>query len=137
MWGGAARFAAERYRVKVVGATLSRSQSRHAKEVCKGLPVAVLLRDFRNIEGQFDRIFSLGMLEHVGHRNYRPFMDSVRRLLVPDGLFLLQTTGANVTRSPIVGVCRPVFRLDNLAFSVASRETRVFAFQSTSAMNRR
>ncbi|MGD9548511.1 MAG: cyclopropane fatty acyl phospholipid synthase [Candidatus Krumholzibacteriia bacterium] len=94
-WGGAARFAAERYGVKVVGITISRRQADLARETCADLPVEVRLQDYREVTGNYDRIFSLGMFEHVGPRNHRTFMDVVRRCLAPDGLFLLHTIGGN------------------------------------------
>lgn len=100
-WGGAAQFAAERYGVTVTGITVSRRQADAAIERCRGLPVNILLEDYRDLSagpaGRFDRIFSLGMFEHVGVRNYRTYFSSVRRLLAPDGLFLLHTIGGNVS----------------------------------------
>ncbi len=96
-WGGAAQFAAERYGVSVTGITISRHQAEAARARCRGLPVNVLLEDYRGLAGQFDRIYSLGMFEHVGVRNYRTFFEKVRRLLTRDGLFLLHTIGGNVS----------------------------------------
>jgi cyclopropane-fatty-acyl-phospholipid synthase len=92
-WGGAARFAAERYQVEVVGITVSRDQVAVARETCRGLPVEIRLQDYRSLEGRFDRIFSLGMFEHVGYKNYRRFMQGLRERLRPDGLLLLHTIG--------------------------------------------
>jgi cyclopropane-fatty-acyl-phospholipid synthase len=57
--------------------------------------VKIILDDYRKLAGQFDRIFSLGMFEHVGLRNYRRYFSVVRKLLVDDGLFLLHTIGRN------------------------------------------
>jgi len=94
-WGGAAQFAAERYGVEVTGVTVSRNQALAARERCRGLPVEILLQDYRDLQGRFDRIYSLGMFEHVGPRNYRAYFTKVRELLAPDGLFLLHTIGAN------------------------------------------
>ncbi|MGD8689441.1 MAG: cyclopropane fatty acyl phospholipid synthase [Gammaproteobacteria bacterium] len=94
-WGSAAKFAAERYGVSVLGVTVSRQQVELAREVCRGLPVEIELLDYRRVEGQFDRILSLGMFEHVGYKNYATFMEVVRKHLVPDGLFLLHTIGRN------------------------------------------
>lgn len=100
-WGGAAQFAAERYGVNVVGVTVSRNQAALARERCKQLPVHILLQDYRELTreytGYFDRIYSLGMFEHVGEHNYREYFNTARRLLAPHGLFLLHTIGANVT----------------------------------------
>lgn len=96
-WGGAARFAAENYGVEVYGVTVSAEQAKYAREICEGLPVTIELKDYRDIEGKFDRIYSLGMFEHVGYRNYRTYMELVSTLLTDDGLFLLHTQGANAT----------------------------------------
>lgn len=93
-WGGAAQFAAERYGVDVVGITVSKEQAALARERVRGLPVEIVLDDYRSLEGRFDRIFSIGMFEHVGQRNYRVYFDKVRELLAPDGLFLLHTIGS-------------------------------------------
>jgi cyclopropane-fatty-acyl-phospholipid synthase len=93
-WGEALKFAAERYGVSGVGVTVSREQAQLARELCAGLPVTIELRDYRAIGGRFDRIFSLGMFEHVGARNYRTFFRAVRRCLEADGLFLLHSIGA-------------------------------------------
>jgi cyclopropane-fatty-acyl-phospholipid synthase len=96
-WGGAAEFAARRYGVSVVGLTVSKHQAETAERRCKGLNVEIQLRDYRDATGKFDRIYSLGMFEHVGARNYRGYFETVRRLLVDDGLFLLHTIGTNTT----------------------------------------
>ncbi|MDT7042781.1 cyclopropane fatty acyl phospholipid synthase [Candidatus Nitronereus thalassa] len=94
-WGGAARFAAERYGVEVVGITVSHEQAQYARKLCRDLPVEIRLQDYRKAEGMFDRIFSLGMIEHVGHKNYSTFMHVVRGHLREDGLLLLHTIGNN------------------------------------------
>ncbi len=96
-WGGAARYLAERHGVEVVGITISPSQAELAQEVCADLPVEIRLQDYRECTGTFDRIYSIGMFEHVGYRNHRPFMDVVRKLLRTDGLFVLHTIGGNTS----------------------------------------
>src|SRR5947208_11310145 len=90
-WGGAARFLAERYEVEVVGVTISREQARFAADYCHGFPVSIELRDYRALEGRYDRAFSLGMFEHVGWRNYRAYLAAVSDHLERDGMFLLHT----------------------------------------------
>ena len=100
-WGGTAKFASERYQVAVTGVTVSREQTRLAQETCRNLPVKIHFMDYREIDGKFDRIFSIGMFEHVGAKNYRTFMRKMRRLLTEDGLFLLHTIGANRTINTI------------------------------------
>ncbi len=96
-WGGAAQFAAQRYGVRVTGVTISRNQAATARQRCEGLPVNIRLCDYRSLEGRFDRIYSLGMFEHVGPRNYQTYFQSVRNLLADDGLMLLHTIGQNTT----------------------------------------
>ena len=92
-WGGMAKFAAENYGVEVTGVTISKEQADLAKEVCRGLPIEIILQDYRQVEGQFDKIVSIGMFEHVGARNYRNYMEVVSNKLNDDGLFLLHTIG--------------------------------------------
>ena len=92
-WGGAAKYAAERYDVEVVGITVSEEQAAFAREMTRGLPVEIRYQDYRSLEGKFDRIWSIGMCEHVGAKNYATFMDVVHRCLADDGLFLLHTIG--------------------------------------------
>ncbi len=97
-WGGAARYAAERYGVKVTGITVSRNQAAAATAHCRGLPIDIQLQDYRSLRGRFDRIYSVGMFEHVGLCNYREYFVNVRRLLASDGLFLLHTIGRNISQ---------------------------------------
>jgi cyclopropane-fatty-acyl-phospholipid synthase len=61
------------------------------------LPVEIVFQDYRNIEGEFDHVVSLGMFEHVGYKNYREYMEVVYRVLKKGGLFLLHTIGSNKT----------------------------------------
>ena len=94
-WGGAAKFAAEKYKVEVVGITVSKEQVKFGKEYCRGLPVEIHLQDYHSLKGTFDRIFSLGMIEHVGYKNFGAFFRVVNNCLKDDGLFLLHTIGGN------------------------------------------
>ncbi|UWX58441.1 cyclopropane fatty acyl phospholipid synthase [Chlorobaculum sp. MV4-Y] len=94
-WGGAARFAAERYGARVVGITVSKEQASFAREFCKSLDVDIRLMDYRQLDGEFDRIVSIGMLEHVGYKNYRTYFDIARCCLKPDGRMLVQSIGSN------------------------------------------
>ena len=96
-WGGAAKFFAERYGVEVVGITVSEKQVSTGREMCAGLPVELRLQDYRDLDGTFDRIYSIGMFEHVGPKNYGEYMQVVRRSLDKGGLFLLHTIGNNVS----------------------------------------
>jgi cyclopropane-fatty-acyl-phospholipid synthase len=92
-WGGLAAFAAERYGVSVTGVTVSKEQLALAQARCAGLPVNLMLQDYRALQGRFDKIVSVGMFEHVGPRNYATYFGSAQRLLAGDGLFLLHTIG--------------------------------------------
>ncbi len=94
-WGGFAKYAAEKYDVRVLGITVSREQVKFARKFCKGLPVEIELQDYRKLKEKFDRIISIGMFEHVGSRNYRNYMKVVHRYLASDGLFLLHTIAGN------------------------------------------
>jgi cyclopropane-fatty-acyl-phospholipid synthase len=89
-WGGLARYAARHYGCQVVGITISREQFRFAQRWCRGLDVEIQLRDYRKVTLQFDRVVSVGMVEHVGHKNYRTYMRAAARSLGKDGLFLCQ-----------------------------------------------
>ncbi len=96
-WGSFAKFAAERYKANVVGITVSKEQLKLGQELCKGLPIELRLQDYRDVEGTFDHIVSLGMFEHVGYKNYRTYFRTVSDHLRDDGLFLLHTIGANIS----------------------------------------
>lgn len=96
-WGGFARYAAERYQVEVTGYTISKEQYDYAKRYCANLPVQLYLQDYRDIHTSFDHIVSIGMFEHVGHRNYREFMRIAHQALRDDGLCLLHTVGSPET----------------------------------------
>ncbi len=98
-WGEALKFAAKRYGVTGVGVTVSREQASRAKALCLNLPVEIRLQDYRDVEGQFDAVYSIGMFEHVGAKNYRSYFEIVRRLLRPGGLSLLHTIGSNESAS--------------------------------------
>ena len=94
-FGGFAKYAAEKYGVSVTGVTVSKEQLKYAEEECKGLPVKFYLKDYRDIEGMYDRIVSIGMFEAVGTKNFRTFMKVCYDHLVDHGLFLLHTIGNN------------------------------------------
>ncbi|MGH8281464.1 MAG: cyclopropane fatty acyl phospholipid synthase [Gammaproteobacteria bacterium] len=94
-WGEALKLAAERYGISGVGITVSEQQARYAREISKGLPIEVRLQDYRLLDEKFDRIFSIGMFEHVGVKNYPAYMRVARRCLKDDGLFLLHCIGGN------------------------------------------
>lgn len=94
-WGSFMGYAAERYQVKCVGITISKEQAKWAQARYKNLPLEFRLQDYRDVDEKFDRIVSVGMFEHVGHKNYRTYMKMAHRCLEDDGLFLLHTIGKN------------------------------------------
>ncbi|MCB0732606.1 MAG: cyclopropane fatty acyl phospholipid synthase [Ignavibacteriae bacterium] len=94
-WGSLLRYGCENYNVSGIGITLSEEQVKLGKEICKGFPIEIRLQDYREINEKFDRIVSIGMIEHVGHKNYRKFMKIIDKNLKDDGLFLLHTIGSN------------------------------------------
>jgi len=94
-WGGLLKYAAEKYRVEAVGITVSKEQVEFGKAWCVGFPVEIRLQDYRDLNETFDRVVSVGMIEHVGYKNYRVYMAVVHRCLKDDGLFLLHTIGGN------------------------------------------
>jgi len=95
-WGAFGKYAAEKYGVETVGITVSTEQADLAREICKGLPVKILLQDYRSIEEKdFDHVISIGMIGHVGQKNYRKLMESAFNCLKDNGLFLIHTMGAN------------------------------------------
>ncbi len=93
-WGGLARYLHKVSGAQVTGITLSEEQLKYARAeaVRQGLTVAdYQLIDYRQMTGQFDRVVSVGMFEHVGLPHYQPFFDTVERLLATDGVALLHT----------------------------------------------
>jgi cyclopropane-fatty-acyl-phospholipid synthase len=94
-WGSFAKFAVEKYKAKVVGITVSKEQAKLARKRCKGLPVEIRLQDYREVNEKFDHMVSLGMIEHVGYKNYKTYMKVARKNLKNGGLFLLHTIAGN------------------------------------------
>jgi cyclopropane-fatty-acyl-phospholipid synthase len=96
-WGGLALSLAEMERVEVVGVTLSREQltvaRKRAEQAQLEERVSFALQDYREIEGRFDRIVSVGMFEHVGTRNYATFFQKIRNLLSAEGIALIHSIG--------------------------------------------
>ena len=93
-WGGFAEHAASRYGCKITGITISEEQLKFAKNRIKkaGLDEKVTLqfKDYRHLEGQFDKIVSIEMLEAVGDAFLEDYFEQCNRLLKPEGLLGLQ-----------------------------------------------
>lgn len=109
-WGGLARYAAQNHGCEVVGITISEQQKAYAERHCEGFPVEIRLQDYRDVDGEFDAICSVGMLEHVGSRNYDSYMDAACGCLREGGLFLCHTITANeARRRPDPWISRYIF----------------------------
>lgn len=95
-WGEALKFAAERYGVEGVGITVSAEQAEYAQQLCKGLPIEIRLQDYHDIDERFDAVYSIGMFEHVGGKNYHAYFETVKRCLKSKhGLSVLHCIGSN------------------------------------------
>ena len=96
-WGGLCLYLAKTAHAEVTGITLSEEQLTLAQERAHaaGLAKAVKfeLHDYRELEGEFDRIVSVGMFEHVGLTHYRQFFDQIARLLAKDGVAVIHSIG--------------------------------------------
>lgn len=104
-WGGLGMYLAERYSSIVVdGVTLSREQHRVSNARAEAAKLAhrvkFHLQDYRTVETTYDRIISVGMLEHVGPRHYREYYKKVASLLKPDGVALIHSVGVFRTAQP-------------------------------------
>lgn len=96
-WGGLGLYLAQVAHVDVTGLTLSSEQHAYAKkrasEIGSTDRVRFLLKDYRQQDGRYDRIVSVGMFEHVGVGHYREYFAKVRDLLAEDGVALIHTIG--------------------------------------------
>ena len=96
-WGALAMHLAKQHDVKVTGVTLSEEQHKFAVERARQLGLSdrvnFEIRDYREVEGKFDRIVSVGMFEHVGVGYYREFFDKLYELLEESGVALLHSIG--------------------------------------------
>jgi cyclopropane-fatty-acyl-phospholipid synthase len=94
-WGGFAAYVAEQRGARVTAISPALAQVNLARERCDGLTVDVRQLDYRQLTGKFDRIVSIGMIEHVGPKNLRRLFSSCDDLLEPDGVMLHHTIGSN------------------------------------------
>ena len=103
-WGGMAFEIAKQKNCEVKGISLSTNQINYCKKKAKELgldnQVNFELADYREIKGKFDRIYSVGMFEHVGEKFYKIFFESMNKLLKENGIFLLHTIGVVDKPSP-------------------------------------
>lgn len=96
-WGSLGLYLAEQEDVEVTGLTLSNEQLGVAKEhaIQRGLDnqVEFRLEDYRNHQGEYDAVVSVGMFEHVGLRNFDGYFNKVGNLLSKDGIAMIHTIG--------------------------------------------
>ncbi len=96
-WGSFAKYAAEKYGASVLGVTVSKEQVALGMQLCKGLPVELRLQDYREVTGTYDAVISIGVMEHVGYKNYADYMRVVDRCLKKDGIAFVHTIGGNIS----------------------------------------
>jgi len=148
-WGALACHAARHHGVNVVGVTLAEEQYAFAKEKVSRLgledKVSIELRDYSRVQGDFDRIASIGMFEHVGIANYPAYFQTINRLLKPGGLYLhhslaLRSAAWERLQKKIPQtvniVARYIFpggQLDHLGMSIANLERYGFEVHDVEA----
>ena len=102
-FGGLLIFAARQYGATGVGVTLSIAHAEGARrrvaQAGFGDRIRIELGDYRDVTGEFDRIVSVGMLEHVPRRDYDAYFRAIGRRLTPVGLGLVHTIGCNARRN--------------------------------------
>ncbi len=148
-WGALVCHAARHFGVNAVGVTLSEEQFAYAKEKVSRLglddKVTIELRDYSLIEGQFDKIASIGMFEHVGVANYPAYFRSIHRLLKPGGLYLHHSIAIRSaawerlkkkkpqTTNAVSRYIFPGGQLDHLGMSIANLERYGFEVHDVEA----
>ena len=98
-WGEFARFAATRYGCHVTSINIADEQIAHARQYCRGTGVEVVKSDYRDLSGSFNKIAVVAMFTHVGHRNYRRFMQIMHRVLESGGTMVMETVGGLTSKS--------------------------------------
>lgn len=102
-WGGFLIYAAQNYGITGVGVTLSREQVDYANQRISDLGledrIRVEMKDYRELEGTYDKVVSIGMMEHVGIRFVPGAFTKIKSLLKPRGIGLVHTIGNDVLRN--------------------------------------
>ena len=102
-WGGMGLLLAAQYGAEVTGVTLSEEQYKMANARAEKAGLADRARfeltDYRDVQGQFDRIVSVGMFEHVGVPHYHSYFEKIRELLTDDGVAVIHTIGRSAPPS--------------------------------------
>jgi cyclopropane-fatty-acyl-phospholipid synthase len=100
-WGGLAEHLARAHGCRVTAVTISAPQAEYVAGRCAGLPVEVICADYRDASversGRYDKVACVGMMEHVGRKNYRSFLARCATLVGERGLILLHTIGTSVS----------------------------------------
>jgi cyclopropane-fatty-acyl-phospholipid synthase len=97
-FGGLAHFMATEYGCHVVSYNISKEQVAFGRDLCRGLPVRIEQKDYREAAREperFDRVVTVGLCEHIGYKNYRSFLELMYERLRDGGLGLLHTIGGN------------------------------------------
>ena len=96
-WGELAIYMVKKYGCEVVCLTPSHEQIAYIKKNAKSTKVKPVLTTWQDYSGKvkFDRIAAIGIMEHVGPKNYDAFITKMHNLVKPDGLFILHTIGSN------------------------------------------
>lgn len=92
-FGSMAHFLAEEYGVHVTGVTLSKDQVDFAHSNLAHPMLDIRLQDYRDVSGTYDRVYSIGIFEHLGREHYSTYFDKVYDLLAEDGIMLIHTIG--------------------------------------------
>lgn len=141
-WGALLMHAAKHYGVKGVGVSLSEEQTALAREriSAEGLDdrISIEIKSYEDLDGQFDKIASIGMFEAVGRANYETYFSSVHRLLKPGGLYMHHAISRRAKRTrrgfrrksaehrALVKYIFPGGELDHLGMSIENLEGHGF-----------
>ncbi|HET7680538.1 MAG TPA: cyclopropane-fatty-acyl-phospholipid synthase family protein [Xanthobacteraceae bacterium] len=148
-WGALVCHAAQHYGVRAHGVTLAENQYAWAKEKAAKLGlqdrVTIELKDYTRLQGNFDKIASIGMFEHVGLANHRTYFQTINRLLAPQGLYLhhaitrsakANERGFRRKRAEAVALARYIFpggELDHIGMTAANLESGGFEVHDVEA----
>ncbi|MEN3929507.1 class I SAM-dependent methyltransferase [Microvirga sp. W0021] len=148
-WGALICHAAQHYGVEAVGVTQAGEQARLAQEKIERLglqdKVKIVFQDYTEMEGQFDKISSIGMFEHVGIKNHQTYFQAVNRLLKPRGLYLHHCIHRRAKKrdkdfkklkpeyKALIRYIFPGGELDHLGMSIANLERNGFEVHDVEA----
>ena len=146
-WGALVCHAARHFGVDALGVTLAKEQFAYARDKVSRLglekKVAIELQDYSLIEGDFDKIASVGMFEHVGAANYPAYFRTINRLLKPGGLYLHHSIALRSaayerkkksrTANALGRYIFPGGELDHLGMSIANLERYGFEVHDVEA----